>query len=117
MCTVELGIVFVNVYIQAMYYSWGGVQTQVSRLIMVHLPRRTMEWTWRYTSAAAAKQAVGFLTIGEYLRQHQITVAQYISTRLLLDLCEGSERDPGVRVGMWWCEQEGIYLSVAVAEY
>ena len=28
----------------------------------------------------------------------------------LLDLCEGSERYPGVRVRMWWRQQEGIDL-------
>ena len=31
----------------------------------------------------------------EYARHHQNTVAQYIATQPLLDLCEGSERSPG----------------------
>ena len=35
-------------------------------------------------------------------------VSQYITMRSLLDLCEGSERAPGGRVGMRWWEQEGI---------
>ena len=47
----------------------------------------------------------------EYIRRRQNTVAQYIDTRSLLDLCEGSERAPGVRVGMRWREQVGIELS------
>ena len=47
----------------------------------------------------------------ECVRRRQNTVAQYIDTRSLLDLCEGSERDPGVRVRMRWREQEGIDLA------
>ena len=49
----------------------------------------------------------------EYIRQHQNTVVRYIATRSLLDLCEGSERDPGARVGMRWWEQEVIDLAGA----
>ena len=37
--------------------------------------------------------------------------AQYIAMRSLLDLCEGSERAPGARVGMQWWEQEGVDLA------
>ena len=49
----------------------------------------------------------------EYNRQRQNKVAQYIATRSMLDLCEGSERDRGERVGMRWWEQAGIYLAGA----
>ena len=49
----------------------------------------------------------------EYVRRRQNTVAQYIATRSLLDLCEGSERDPGAWVGMRWWEQAGIDLAGA----
>ena len=40
-------------------------------------------------------------------------VTQYISTQSLLDLCEGSERAPGARLGMRWWEQAGIDLAGA----
>ena len=46
----------------------------------------------------------------EYIRRQQNTVAQYIATRSLLYLCEGSERDTGARVGVQWWEQVGIDL-------
>ena len=40
--------------------------------------------------------------------------------RLLLELCEGEERAPGARVGMWWWYQADINLvgarEVAAAE-
>ena len=47
----------------------------------------------------------------EYVRRSQNTVAQYLATRSMLDLCEGLERDPGARVGMRWWEQEEIDLA------
>ena len=68
---------------------------------------------WRYISAAAAREAAGFLTMEEYIRRIQNTVAQYITTRSLLDLCEGLERDPGERFDMRWWKQEGVDLAGA----
>ena len=35
---------------------------------------------------------------------------QYISTRLLLDLCDDMDMTPGEQVGMQWWEQADIYL-------
>ena len=49
----------------------------------------------------------------EYSRRRHNTFTQYIATRSLLDLCEGSERYPGVRVGMRWWEQVVIDLTGA----
>ena len=54
---------------------------------------------------------MGLLTMEEYASRRQNTVAQYIATRSLLDLCEGLERAPGARVGMWWWKQEVIDLA------
>ena len=67
--------------------------------------RRTPDGKWIDTSAATAQAEAGFLTMEDYIRWSQKTVAQYIATRSLLDLCEGSERAPGARVGMQWLEQ------------
>ena len=49
----------------------------------------------------------------EYVRRRQNMIKQYIATRSLLDLCEGSERAPGARFGMRWWEQEGLDLAGA----
>ena len=43
----------------------GGFHTQVERRLTGQLPRRTTDGTWKYTSAAAAMEAVGFLTMEE----------------------------------------------------
>ena len=91
----------------------GGFQTQVAIRLTGQLPRRTTNGKWRYISAGAAREEAGFLTMEEYVRQRQNTVTQYIATRSLLDLCEGSERTPGARVGIRWWEQEVIDLEGA----
>ena len=79
----------------------GRFQTQVARRLTGQIPQSRPGGMWKYTSAAAAREAAGFLKMEEYFRRGQNTVAQYISTQSLLDLCEGSERSPGSQVGMW----------------
>ena len=49
----------------------------------------------------------------EYIQRRQNTVAQYIATRSLLDLCEESERALRARVGVRWWYQLGINTSGA----
>ena len=49
----------------------------------------------------------------EYVIRCHNKVAHYIATRSLLELYEGSERDPGARVGMRWWEEEVIDLERA----
>ena len=49
----------------------------------------------------------------EYIWRRQNTVAQFIATQSLLDLCGEIERTPGARVGMQWRKQEEIDLTGA----
>ena len=86
----------------------GGFKNHVVIRLKGRLPRRTPEGRCRYTSVVAAREEEGFLMMEDYIRRRQNTVAQYITTRSVLDLCEGSERDPGARVGMRWREEVGI---------
>ena len=53
----------------------------------------------------------GFEGIGTYVTRRQNTVAQYIATQTILDLCERSARRPGARVSRRWWEQDGLYLE------
>ena len=85
-------------------------QAQVARRLMGRLLWRTPDGRRTYTSSATAREEAGLLTMEEYIRRRQNTVAQYITTRSLLDLCEGSERALGARVGMRWWEQAGFNL-------
>ena len=43
-----------------------------------------------------------------YVSRRQKTVAQFIVTMPIIDLCIEAERIPGPRVSMRWWEQEGV---------
>ena len=47
------------------------------------------------------------------INRRQNTVAQYIATRPILDLCEQATRRPGTRMSRRWWEQAGIDLEGA----
>ena len=53
----------------------------------------------------------GFQEVETYVSCRQNTVAQYISTRSIMDLCLAAKRGPGIRVEMQWWEQEGLDLE------
>ena len=57
----------------------------------------------------------GFTDVRTCINRRHNTVAQYISTRLLLDLCNGKTQIGGVRVTMRWWDQKGIYWGKAKA--
>ena len=89
----------------------GGSQTQVEGRLTGQLLWRTTDGKWRYTSAAAAREEAWILTMEDCVSRPHNTFTQYVATILLLDLCEGSERALGERVGMWWWEQDRIDLK------
>ena len=62
---------------------------------------RWADRSWEYTSEAAEREEAAFEAMEEYIQRRQNTAVQYIYTRLLLDMCEATERTPGVQVGMW----------------
>ena len=91
----------------------GGFQAQLARRLRRWILRRTPYGKWIYTSAATAQEEAGLLTMEDYIRRSQKTVAQYIATRSLLYLCEGSERALGARLGIRWWEQVVLVLEGA----
>ena len=63
-------------------------------------------------TGGAMKEA-GIVRIWTSMFRRQNTVAQFIATRSILDLCEKSNRRPGARVPRRWWEQTGIYWKGA----
>ena len=55
----------------------------------------------------------GFEGIRKYVTGRQNTVAQYIATQPILDLCERSARRPGAWVYWRWWKHDGLYLEGA----
>ena len=53
----------------------------------------------------------GFEGIGKSITRRQNTVAQYIATQPILDLCERATPRLGDRVSRQWWEKEGIDLE------
>ena len=62
----------------------------------------------------ATKEA-GFKEIRKSITNRQNTVAQYIATRPLLDLCEGTKQIGGAMVSRRWWYQKGIDWETAKA--
>ena len=91
----------------------GEFQAQVAIWLTGWLPQRTPGGKWTYTLEATARDEDGLLTTEEYTWRCQNTVAQYIDTQLLLDLCEGLERALREKVGMRWWEKAGLDLEGA----
>ena len=60
-------------------------------------------------------KGAGFKEIRTSITNRQNMVAQYISTRPLLDLCEGDKQRGGARVTRRWWDQKGIDLETAKA--
>ena len=50
----------------------------------------------------------GLTDVQTSINRSQNTVAQYIATRPLLDLCEGAKQREGAQVTMRWWDQTGI---------
>ena len=82
----------------------GGFQYQVVRKLTGRLPWQRLDGIWEYTSAEAAREEAGFEIMETYIWKSQNRVAQYISTRPILDLCEAAERKRGEWVGLRWWE-------------
>ena len=58
----------------------------------------------------------GLTDIRTSILRRQNTVAQYIATRPLLDLCEGARAREGEKVPLRWWEQAGIDWEKAKAK-
>ena len=58
----------------------------------------------------------GFTDVRKSITRRQNTVVQFIATRPLLDLCEGTTQRGGARVTMRWWYQKGIDWEKAKAQ-
>ena len=70
--------------------------------------RRGRDGKWFYPSLEGAMKEAVFQYVSTSINTRQNTIAQYIATRPLLDLCEGTTQIQGVRVAIRWWYQKGI---------
>ena len=85
----------------------------VARKITGRQPRRRKDGSCIYPSLAGIIKETGMVGIRTSILRRQNTVAQFISTQPILDLCEQATRRPGARVSRRWWEQTGIDLKGA----
>ena len=78
--------------------------------------RRGKNGTWHYPSLEGSMREAELTDIGKSIANRQNTVAQYIATRPLLDLCEEARAREGTRVPLRWWNQKGIDWEAAKAK-
>ena len=94
---------------------WSGFLHGAARRLTGRQARRGRNGTWHYPSLEGAMQEAGLTDIGNSIANRQNTVAQYIATRPLLDLCEEAREREGTRVPIRWWNQTGIDWEAAKA--
>ena len=72
--------------------------------------RQSLDGKREYILLEVARAEAGFDLMETYIRKRQNIAAQYIATRLLLNLCGEVEGKQGGQVGMQWWEQAVIEL-------
>ena len=83
-------------------------QGREARKLTGRHPQRGRDGEWYYPSLAGAMKEAGIVWIRTLILRRQNTVAQFIATRPILDLCEKSNIRPGAQVTRRWWEQTGI---------
>ena len=78
-------------------------------------PRRGWDGKWFYPSLEGAMKESGITDVRTSINRRQNTVAQYITTGPLLDLCKGAIQREGARVTLRWWDQTGIDWDKAKA--
>ena len=79
-----------------------------ARRITGRQPQIGWDGKWYYPSLVGAMKEAGFTEIMKSITNRQNTVAQYIVTRPLLDLCEQTTQSGGGRVSRRWWDQKVI---------
>ena len=88
-------------------------QSRVERKIMGRQPWRQKDGSWIYPPLAGVMKDTGMVGKRTSILRRQNTVAQFIATQPILDLCKKATRRPGAQVSWRWWEQTGIYLKGA----
>ena len=85
------------------------------RWIIGRQPQRGWEGKWFYPSLEGAMKEVGFTDVRTSINRIQNTVAKYMATRPLVEICEETTQIGGARVVMRWWDQNGIDWGKAKA--
>ena len=81
---------------------------QAARRMVGMGPKCHPDRAWVYPPIGATLAMVGLEEIGVYIACRQNTVAQYIATRPIMDLCLAAEQKPGMRLSRRWWEYPAL---------
>ena len=88
---------------QRMEKALDRFQSRVARRLTGNQLRRRTDGVWEYRPLAEALGEAGLEGIRKSVTRRKNTVAQYIATRPILDLCERATQQAGARVSWrWW---------------
>ena len=79
-----------------------------ARQITGRQPRIGRDGEWFYPSLEGSMKEAGLTDVHTSINRRHNTIAQYIATRPLPELCEGATQREGERVTLRWWEQTGI---------
>ena len=85
--------------------------SRVARRITGRQPRQRKDGSWVYPPMVRARKESVMMGIRTSIKRRQNTVAEYIATRPILDLCEQATWQPGARVSWRWWEHSRIDLE------
>ena len=88
-----------------------GFHHQVVRILTGQTLQRKLEMTWTYPTLEEEMVEVVLKELDNYITRCQNTVAKFIATRPIVDLCLAAARCSGARFLMQWWEKEGINLE------
>ena len=89
----------------------GGFNHRVARRLIGRQPWRGQNGVWLYPPLEDVIVEELLQEVGTYLYHLHNTVAQFIATRPIMDLCLAAERRTGSRVDKQWWEQDGMDLE------
>ena len=80
----------------------GGFYNRVANRLTGRQPWKWRDGGWVYPPMEYVIVEAGFQEVKTFVYCHQNTVAQYIATRPIMDLCLAEKQRPGIRVVMRW---------------
>ena len=79
-----------------------GLQHRSVRRMAVMIPEIQLDEIWLYEPIGEALEMVVLYEIGVYISHLQNTMAKYIATRPIVDMCLAVEMSPGMRLSRRW---------------
>ena len=87
---------------KSMEAALDAFQGRVARRLTGRMPRRGRDGKWLYLLLAGATKEAGIVQARTSVLRRQNTVAQFVATKPILVLCEGTERRGGTWVPQRW---------------